>query len=326
MILADDLGWGDVRCYDPEHAVVPTPSMDALAAEGMRFTSAYASASLCSPSRYGLLTGRYSWRTPMRSHVVRQYGWPLIAADRLTLPELLARHGYHTTSIGKWHLGWDWPLRQGGGSIERAPPDTFVQERQGEPVFEQPIEAGLTTRGFRYYFGVDLPNLPPYTFIRDDRMVVAPTDWMATCAAIVGESLPDDAGEDSGNILPLLHGQDAPVREDVVVHSYFADVLSIRQGPWKLSLCAGDGVDRRWCSEEGVPQDLPDQEALPRGSPPIQLYHLERDPGETRNLQAEHPEIVGRLMRRMERYIKLGRSTPGTPQQNDAPVAPYRPN
>ena len=175
VVLADDLGYGDVRCYDPEHAQVATPNIDRLAEQGMRFTDAHASASLCSPSRYGLLTGRFSWRSSLQTHVVRVYGSPLIAADRLTLPGMLQQQGYQTACFGKWHLGWDWPLRQNDGSITRATPGVFLQSRTGEPVFEEPIGQGPTMRGFDYYFGVDFPNSPPYTFLENDRMVAAPT-------------------------------------------------------------------------------------------------------------------------------------------------------
>ena len=489
-ILADDLGYGDVRCMDPQHARTPTPNIDRLAREGMLFTDAHAGAALCSPSRYSLLTGRFCWRSPLREHVVRGYGSSLISAHRLTLPALLKRHGYHTACIGKWHLGWNWPLRQPDGSIARAPRGEFLIERKGDPVFDLPIAEGPLTRGFDEYFGVDLPNLPPYTFIQGDRMVVAPTDrktindlahsgppgpmapgwqfdrilptlveqaeayiarqadqrdpfflylsltsphepvapsapfrgksgisdvadfiietdaavgrvvealdkhgaakntllvftsdnghcgytgimpfqkvghrvggpyrgykcdisegghrvpmvvrwpgaikpnsrskqlvclsdWMATCANIVGATLPDSAGEDSVSLLPLLQGQDAAAREDLVHQSYFADVLAIRKGPWKLSVCAGDGVSRRWCREEGVPQDTSDPEATAKGLPPLQLYNIEADPGETANVQAEHPDVVEALLTRLKQHISRGRSTPGAPQENDMPV------
>ena len=144
---------------------------------------------------------------------------------------------------------------------------------------------------------------------------------MATCAEILGAKLPDAAGEDSVSLLSLLSGSDQPTHEDLVVHSYSADILSVRNGPWKLSLCAGDGVNRPWCSEKGAPHDLADAEAIKQGRPPIQLYNVEEDPGETRNVQAEHPEIVADLVRRVSRAISRGRSTPGSPQKNDAVIS-----
>lgn len=174
VILADDLGFGDVHCYDPDHAKVPTPNIDRIAAQGMRFTDAHASASLCSPTRYALLTGRFSWRTHLQTHVVRMYGTPLIAPDRLTLPGMLHEQGYRTACFGKWHLGWDWPLRQKDGSVARAPANRFLQQRSGVPVFSEAIGQGPTTRGFDRYFGVDVPNYPPYTFIKNDRMTADP--------------------------------------------------------------------------------------------------------------------------------------------------------
>jgi arylsulfatase A len=91
VIVADDLGYGDVRCMDPQHAKVPTPNVDRLAREGILFTDAHAGAALCSPSRYSLLTGRFCWSSPLREHVVRIYGSPLIAANRLTLCEIHKR-------------------------------------------------------------------------------------------------------------------------------------------------------------------------------------------------------------------------------------------
>jgi arylsulfatase A-like enzyme len=150
--------------------------------------------------------------------------------------------------------------------------------------------------------------------------LVCLTDWMATCAELLGAALPASAGEDSVSFLRLLRGGDTAAREDVVIHSYCADILAIRKGPWKLSLCAGDGVEGRWCNEEGVPQDLPDKQALQEGRPPLQLYDLEHDPGETRNLQADHPDIVAELLERVDKYIAQGRSTPGAPQENDLPI------
>ena len=110
IILADDLGYGDVACYNPERGKIPTPNIDALAKGGMRFTDAHSSSGVCSPTRYTLLTGRYHWRTRLHSGIVGVWGAPLIAPDRLTVAGLAKQHGYHTACVGKWHLGWDWPI------------------------------------------------------------------------------------------------------------------------------------------------------------------------------------------------------------------------
>jgi arylsulfatase A-like enzyme len=155
-ILADDFGYGDATCYNPE-GKIPTPSIDRLAKEGMRFTDAHSGSAVCSPTRYGILTGRYAWRTKLRRGVLGPYDPPLIATDRLTVPAFLKAHGYHTACIGKWHLGWDWP------------------KQEGKVVFDRAILGGPTTRGFDEYFGTDVPNYPPYCFLQNDRTVGQPT-------------------------------------------------------------------------------------------------------------------------------------------------------
>jgi arylsulfatase A-like enzyme len=134
----------------------------------MRFTDAHAPTSVCTPTRYAILTGRYCWRTRLQSGVLGPWGAPLIAADRLTVPGLLKRHGYATACIGKWHLGWTWPTRD--GQPPRSGPD-----RLSNVDFGRPIADGPTTRGFDSYFGTDLPNYPPYCFIEDDRTVGIPS-------------------------------------------------------------------------------------------------------------------------------------------------------
>ena len=122
VILADDLGYGDVACYNPDRGKIATPHIDRLAATGMRFTDAHSSSAVCSPSRYALLTGRYHWRTRLQSGIVDVFGPPLIAPDRLTLAGLLKEQGYRTACIGKWHLGWDWPIPAGKEALFRAKP------------------------------------------------------------------------------------------------------------------------------------------------------------------------------------------------------------
>lgn len=136
------------------------------------------------------------------------------------------------------------------------------------------------------------------------------TDLLATSAAIVGASLPADAGEDSVNILPDLVGSaQTPVREATVHHSIDGS-FAIRQGPWKLALCPDSG---------GWSEPRPGRPEA-KGLPPVQLFNLERDLGERRNLQADHPEVVDRLTKLLERYVAEGRSTPGLAQENAGSV------
>jgi len=105
VILADDFGVGDIQAHYPENKI-PTPYLDRLVRQGMSFTDAHSGSAVCTPTRYGLLTGRYSWRTRLQEWVVAAYEPPLISSDRLTLPGLLQKQGYQTACIGKWHLGW----------------------------------------------------------------------------------------------------------------------------------------------------------------------------------------------------------------------------
>ncbi|MCF6356916.1 MAG: sulfatase-like hydrolase/transferase [Draconibacterium sp.] len=103
-ILADDLGYGDVKCNNPD-SKIPTPNVDRLAKEGMRFTDAHTPSAVCTPTRYGILTGRYCWRTWLTHRVLDGYDAPLIEKGQLTVPALLKKGGYQTACVGKWHLG-----------------------------------------------------------------------------------------------------------------------------------------------------------------------------------------------------------------------------
>ena len=444
-ILCDDLGYGDLRCLNPQRCKIATPHADRLASQGMIFTDAHSSSAVCTPTRYGILTGRYNWRTRLQNGVLHGYSEPLIASDRLTVPKLLKQHGYATAAIGKWHLGMD---------ISKEPTELTVKD-------------GPTTRGFDHYFGISASlDMPPFVFIENDRLTEAPTatkkwlrsgpaapsfeavdvlptltrkaveyiaaraktsqpfflylplnsphtpivptkewqgksglgdyadfvmetDWalgevlnaldkagitentlviftsdngcspaakphdleerghfpshqfrgykadiwdgghhipfiarwpavakpgtktsqlvcltdlLATAADIVGAKLPDNAGEDSVSILPLLRGDDKPVREAVIHHSIHGH-FAIRQANWKLCLCVGSG---------GWSKGNDGQSA--------QLYDMAADVGERTNLNKKETVIVERLTKLVEKYIADGRSTPGTKQTNDVPV------
>lgn len=152
LILADDLGYGDVACYNSE-GKIPTPAIDKIAAEGTRFTDAHSPASVCVPTRYALLTGRYPFRRPKGNGSFD--GGPLIGKQVPTLPGLLRSKGYHTAMVGKWHLGF---------------------KLEG---FDGPLSGGPVDRGFETYFGVPAStDIPPYFFIEQERAVDAPTATM----------------------------------------------------------------------------------------------------------------------------------------------------
>jgi arylsulfatase A len=197
VILADDLGYGDVRCYNPERGKIPTPNIDRLAAGGLRFTDGHSSSGVCSPSRYALLTGRYHWRTRLQSGIVGKFGAPLIAPDRMTIGTLAQQQGYRTACIGKWHLGWDWPFTQEQRRL--LSPAKPPQDEAGKPnrraaaagavateeqivawrdIFSKPIAGGPGARGFDIAFGVDLPNWPPFCFIENGRTLGIPSEFL----------------------------------------------------------------------------------------------------------------------------------------------------
>jgi arylsulfatase A-like enzyme len=450
-ILADDLGYGDVHALNPLRGKIPTPNLDRLAREGMVFTDAHGGSSVCTPARYGLLTGRYAWRTRLQKGVIDGFKPPLIAAGRLTLPQLLRSQGYRTAAIGKWHLGFTLaggrtyarlPVGSAGPGLGIRTPDGPITRgfdyfygvehaRTLGSFFEQdrvvaiipPVEAlgTLTRRAVDYiaaqadsgrpfflYFALTSPHTPivpspawtgrsglgPYgdfvmetdaavgaildtldrrglarhtlVFAASDNgfspkavpeplerqghfpsarfrgyksdiwdgghripfiarwpgriqagaasnQLVCLTDLMATCADLLGSTLPPDAGEDSTSLLPALLGRDGDMRATIVHHSVSGQ-FAIRQGPWKLELCPGSGG---W----GSPSD---QDARAQGLPSVQLYDLARDVGETRNVAAAHPQIVAQLIKLLQHDVAAGRSTPGPPQPNDAAIEIFK--
>lgn len=449
VILADDLGYGDVQCLNPQRGKIETPHLDRLAAQGMTFTDAHSGSSVCTPTRYGLLTGRYAWRTRLQRGVLDGGNdEPLIAVKRLTVPTLLKQHGYHSACIGKWHLGF----------VAKSPRDAKPNQGAskmgsgGAPVGSV-ITGGPVTRGFDYFFGwsnartmasliendhvveriepvemlprlarraveyIDeratgaktgqpfllyLPLTSPHTpivpakpwqgksglgaygdfvmqtdavvgevlaalkkhglventlvvftadngcspqagvsklenqghfasaeyrgyksdiwdgghrvpfFVRwpgrvksgaQSERLVCLTDWMATCADVVGAKLSDDVGEDSVSFLPALLGKDDEPLRDAIVHHSIQGKFAIRRGRWKLCLCAGSGG---W-SNGG-------------GSETTQLYDMFTDPGETKNLATANPQVVAQLTTLLEKYVAEGRSSPGARQANDVKV------
>ncbi len=178
-ILADDMGYGDMECNNPGSRI-PTPNLDRLAAQGMRFTDAHAPSSVCTPSRYAVLTGRYCWRTRLKEGVLWPWDPALIESDRLTVAELLRQNGYRTACIGKWHLGWNWQTRDGEPANSGTGYGVFdrdLRHELGRNIdYEKPMGGGPIDCGFDHYFGDDVPNFPPYTWFEQDRVVTEPTE------------------------------------------------------------------------------------------------------------------------------------------------------
>ena len=154
LILADDLGWGDTSCYNPK-ARTRTPSIDRLASEGVRFTDAHSPSSVCTPTRYGILTGRYCWRTKLKSGVLNGESPSLIEPRRETLASMLKKRGYRTGGFGKWHLG-----------LGDAPKTDYSSE----------LRPGPNDFGFDEYFGIPASlDMPPYLYFENRRVVEAAT-------------------------------------------------------------------------------------------------------------------------------------------------------
>lgn len=180
ILYADDMGYGDLGANNPG-SKIPTPNLDRLAAQGMRFTDAHSSSGICTPSRYALLTGRFHWR---KFHgIVNSFDPPVLDDAELTLPELLKTKGYQTACIGKWHLGWNWTdiqntgaklAEDSNGRIKVFSPDAFD--------WTKPVSGGPLSHGFDYYFGDDVPNFPPYAWIENDRVITVPSELLTVTA------------------------------------------------------------------------------------------------------------------------------------------------
>lgn len=175
VILADDLGFGDVSCNNPE-SKIPTPHMDRIAAEGMRFTDAHTPSAVCTPTRYGLLTGRYCWRTRLKERVLDGFDPPLIEPGQVTVASLLRDHGYTTGCVGKWHLGMQWTDKE-GRPVPEVPTDRKGPPRPGYDVdYTVPITGGPTAVGFDHFFGISASlNMPPLCYLNGDRVLHQPT-------------------------------------------------------------------------------------------------------------------------------------------------------
>ena len=467
LVMADDLGIGDLSPTNPD-CKIETPYLQTMADEGLTFLDAHTPSSVCTPTRYGLLTGRYNWRSRLAKGVLSGTSSHLIPADRPTLGHLMRRAGYHTAMIGKWHLGWDWqkngkeidfskPVINGPdingfdqyyghcGSLDMPPyvwvdtgritaePDRiegvtreedqygwyrkgpigsdfkipevlphlfdksigYVQERKdaaqgGKPFFlylalpapHTPIvpvppfkdasglnpyadfvmqvdhhmgqllgavkDAGLDDntlviftsdngcspqanfpllqeqghnpsgiyRGHKadiYEGGHRVPLIARWPGQieagRTTSALACLTDLYATLEDVTEQERQAVGGEDGYSLLPVFDGEATSERDTLVSHS-IGGSFAIRQGSWKLCLCAGSGG---WSAPR-------EPEAKRKGLPPLQLYNLAEDPGETTNFADDQPDKVEALLELLARQVDRGRCTEGPTLENDRDV------
>ncbi len=179
-ILADDLGYGDVSVYNPD-GKIRTPNIDKLAAEGMRFTDAHSPSSVCTPTRYALLTGRYPWRSRLPVGVLRGYSRTLIEPDRPTVASLLKASGYQTGVVGKWHLGLDWVVKKGSESLLATAGYGIQDEMKPADIdFDQVPTQGPATAGFDYSYILPASlDMPPYCYLENQQLIEKPTAYTA---------------------------------------------------------------------------------------------------------------------------------------------------
>lgn len=180
FILADDMGYGDVGCYNSV-SKIPTPNMDKLATGGMMFTDMHSPSAVCTPTRYGILTGRYCWRSTLSRGVLCGYEPPLIPPNRMTLAKMLQESGYHTACIGKWHLGLGFGVKAGEQFDFSAPLPWENASREDEEKidFSAPVTGGPLDLGFDTAFftsGCSTAQ-PPYGFIKDRHFVERPSEY-----------------------------------------------------------------------------------------------------------------------------------------------------
>lgn len=255
-IMADDMGWGDVGCYNPDSRI-PTPNMDRLAAQGRRFTDAHAPSAVCTPTRYGVLTGRFCWRSHLRSNVLYGYEPPLIEPARGTVADVLKGAGYHTAAIGKWHLGLGYVTKPGFFfDFNRALPWRNATRAMEEMVdFTQPLIGGPTALGFDYFFGTSgCPTCqPPYGFIENEHFVTLPSEYHETP---VYTSRP-------GMMVPGWQHRDADPRIAAQAVAYIRERAG-QEAPFFLYLNAD--APHEPCTRDDVPEFARDQSgAGPRG-------------------------------------------------------------
>jgi arylsulfatase A len=169
-VLADDLGYGDVSICN-ENGKINTPNLDQLATEGIRFTDAHTSSAVCTPTRYGILTGRYNWRSKLKSSVLTGKSKALIPNSRSTVASVLQKNNYHTAFIGKWHLGWDWHIKE----TEEFGGDGWNEKDFDNIDFSKPVKNTPNDLGFDYAYGhCGSLDMAPYVYVENGMATQVP--------------------------------------------------------------------------------------------------------------------------------------------------------
>ena len=175
FLMADDMGYGDPGSYN-ERSKIATPHMDSLAAGGMRFTDAHSGSAVCTPTRYGVVTGRYAWRSPLKRGVLSGYSRALIEPGRMTVASMLRDQGYHTAVVGKWHLGLDWATisepatwTEGDTSAAFQGAQDFARPEGLEIDFTKRVTNGPATLGFDYSYIIPASlDMAPYVYLENN--------------------------------------------------------------------------------------------------------------------------------------------------------------
>ena len=176
-ILADDMGYGDLSALNPNSGI-RTPHMDRIVEEGIHFTDAHSNSAVCTPTRYGILTGRYAWRSPLKKGVLWGYDQPLIEADRTTVASFLKDNGYNTACIGKWHLGLGWEAKNPQEPIARYEWDKVFEKGADSNVDFGKQVSGPNTLGFEYSYIIPASlDMAPYLYLEDEKATELPTSY-----------------------------------------------------------------------------------------------------------------------------------------------------
>jgi len=177
-IMADDMGIGDISALNKD-SKINTPNLDLLIENGMTFTDAHTAASVCTPTRYGLLTGRYPWRSELKKGVTQGYSKAIIKDEIETVPELLKKNNYNTAVIGKWHLGFNWTFKEGIDTEENLVINADSKKIENLVDYSQPFTKGPLDCGFDYFYGmVASPGMPPFTYLENDKVSLIPSEMI----------------------------------------------------------------------------------------------------------------------------------------------------